>query len=118
MLPLSHLRIYTVVGLTLVLSIARNVGFREEDEEVKAPVTGPLAEYAEILFQSFVAAFLGLFRLGVIQPNDSVIVIVILRLGLLEVVPLGFGAALANRLFAETDPSQTREAVFPHNVAI
>ena len=116
-LPLTHLLLYTVGGLALVLLIARNIGFREEDQrELTTSVQDLVAEYTEILFQSFVAAFLGLFMLGIIEWGDSPMVII--RLGLLEVVPLGFGAALANRLFAETEQSTDQEAVFPQNVAI
>ena len=116
-LPLTHLLVYTVVGLAVVLFVARNVGFRKEDrQESTTSVLDLIAEYTEILVQSFVAAFVGLFMLGIIQWGDSLIVIV--RLGLLEVVPLGFGAALANRLFAETEQRPSEEANFPRNVAI
>lgn len=116
-LPLQHLIVYTVAGLGIVLLISRNIGFREEDERrSKIPLPNLVVEYSEILFQSFVAAFLGLFMLGLIQWGDPTIAIV--RLGLLEVVPLGFGAALSNRLFAETDQSASEQVDFPRNVAI
>jgi uncharacterized membrane protein len=56
-----------------------------------------------------------LFVLGVLTFNDSLGTAV--RLGLIEVVPLGFGAALANQL-GMTDEGHDYEAYLPRNVAV
>lgn len=115
-LPLGHLLAYALVGLAIVLVVARNVGFRrEEREESKTSLPGLAVEYTEILVQSSVAAVVGLFTLGIATLGDSPSVV--LRLGLLEVVPLGFGAALANRLFVHTGAAE-EEVQFPRNLAI
>jgi uncharacterized membrane protein len=53
---------------------------------------------------AFAAAFVVLLAYGVITISTPVHVIA--RMGLVQVVPLGFGAALSNRLLRETEDDQ------------
>jgi uncharacterized membrane protein len=73
-------------------------------------------EFSEILLQSFVAAYVFLLVLGIVDvgthPNT------VIRLGLIEVVPLGFGAALANRLFAGSEAEAGESRQFLQNIPI
>lgn len=118
-LPFTYLVAYAIVGLSLIVLIARNVGFREEEENQMGESSPPwsvAADFAEIILQSFVASYVMLLIIGVIDLNTSLNIVV--RLGLIEVVPLGFGAALANRLFGSTGEEEAKEGEFPQNVGI
>lgn len=119
-LPLHYLVVYAFVGLTVVLVITRNVGFREGEEDRLGwpePRWHLAVDFAQVLTQSFVASYGILLVIGVIDLSSSLNLVV--RLGLIEVVPLGFGAALANRLFGTTrDDAAEREGQFPRNLAI
>ena len=115
-LPLSYLLVYAFVGLAVVSLIARNVGFREEEEEgTQRNLYRAVTSFTELVLQSFVAAYVVLLLFGIAELDDSPIQVV--RLGLVQVVPLGFGAALANQLLRESDESQA-EAKFPENLAV
>lgn len=58
-----------------------------------------------------------LLLIGIIDLESSVNHVV--RLGLIEIVPLGFGAALANRLFGgERGENSDEEGEFPRNLAV
>ena len=108
-LPTAWLVVYALVGLAVVLAITRSVGFREDESE--AEQTGlrtVLTDFTELLFQSFLTAYTVLLLFGIIDYGNLRTAV---RLGLLFVVPLGFGAALANELLRETD--QEREGGRP-----
>ncbi|PSP65415.1 hypothetical protein BRC77_01675 [Halobacteriales archaeon QH_8_64_26] len=115
---MGFLLVYAVVGLGTIAVVARTIGFRDADR-LASPVTEPVravaVETAEIVFQSLLATYVGLLALGILQLGDPVGLFA--RLGLLEVVPLGFGAAIANRLVGEGADSN-REGQFPRNPAI
>lgn len=116
-LPLDHLLIYMVLGLLVVLLIARHIGFKKEHEQQTSLSGSAIAvEFTETIAQGFVATFILLFILGIIEWGNDPITVV--RLGMLEVVPFGFGAAAANRLFKEVEDSLETEVKFPQNVAI
>ena len=119
-LPLSYLVGYALVGLGLILVATRSIGFHEEKQQGPSEQPNPwyrvLLDFAEILAQSFVASYTILLLLGVIDVDSSLNLVV--RLGLIEVVPLGFGAALANRLFGGANDAASKEGQFPTNVAI
>lgn len=117
-LPMSHLLVYAVIGIGGIVALTHAIGFREEDRIVSSDSTPALAlivESAEILFQSLFAAYVGLFSLGILSFNDTISTAV--RLGLIEIVPLGFGAALANQLVMEGEDHEY-EDYLPHNVAV
>ncbi|MFC4450664.1 DUF2391 family protein [Halorussus aquaticus] len=111
-LPTTHLLVYAVVGLGVVLAITRKVSFRRTDatggEGAKEAIRRTVTDFAELVLQSFTAAYIVLFVFGVVELGDSLIVIA--RLGLVEVVPLGFGAALANEVL-QGDERATRRSV-------
>lgn len=105
-LPTEWLIVYTVVGLVVVLAVTRSIGFRAEGDERQFDVRTVLTDFMELLLQSFVTAYAVLLLFGVVDVDDSSFLVT--RLGLLFVVPLAFGAALANALLAETE-EDTRE---------
>jgi putative integral membrane protein (TIGR02587 family) len=72
-------------------------------------------EALEAVFQAFFVAYVTLFLLGVIDPNDPLPVIV--RTGLVQVVPLAFGAALANEVLSAEQATMS-EAEFPRSLAV
>ena len=72
-------------------------------------------EALEAVFQAFFVAYVTLFLLGVIDPNDPLPVIV--RTGLVQVVPLSFGAALANEVLSAEQATMS-EAEFPRSLAV
>lgn len=118
-LPLSYLVGYALVGLALVVLIIRYIGFHREEQN-QSKQTNPrwyvAVDFAQILMQSFIASYVILLLLGIIDFTSSLNLV--MRLGLIEVVPLGFGAALANRLFGSTGGEQAKqETEFPQNLA-
>lgn len=117
-LPLPYLVVYALVGLSLVVVLTRSVGFHRR-EQGQNEASGPWSlgfSFAEILLQSFVASYLMLLILGIIDLSSSLNLV--MRLGLIEVVPLGFGAALANRVFGAEDEQEQQEGQFPRNIAV
>lgn len=116
-LPIATLLAYAVVGLVVVLVITRSVGFREEEEEHGS--FGPVrlaTDFAELVLQSFVTAYAVWLLFGIIEIGDSPITIA--RFGLFLVVPLAFGAALANKLFKGTRDGGEQEQRFPRILAV
>lgn len=107
-LPLPYLLGYAFVGLVVVFIVTRNVGFKEG--ETRGDRYRVVTEFSELVLQSFVAAYGVLLVFGVVEFGDSLITVV--RMGLIQVVPLGFGASLANALLADTD-GEVRESTFP-----
>ncbi|MFC4549574.1 MULTISPECIES: DUF2391 family protein [Halorussus] len=108
-LPTGHLLVYALVGLGVVLAITRKVSFREPDDqslENDNSIRETLTDFADLVLQSFVAAYAMLLTFGIIELDEPLSAIA--RLRLMEVVPLGFGAALANKLFAGTKQSEDR----------
>lgn len=102
---------YVVVGLLLVLGLLRVVGFRDDESP---PVRPPrlAVDFALLLLEALLAAFVVLLALGVLRPGDSLVTMA--RVALLQVVPLGLGAAIANRLLGERheeDPETHREGL-------
>ena len=140
---MTHLLVYAIAGLSIVLLLARAIGFHEaqgggvgegssdsggggqggdgdqgsggaeragESENDRRGDGFGVALYetvvdgTEAVAQSFVASYLVLFLFGVLTLEDSLETVA--RLGVFHVVPLGFGAALANDLFAGQDSKQ------------
>lgn len=123
-IPVFHLFGFVVAGLALVVLITRSVGFRsEEDTETGETDAGlrrnggsPLwVEFTEIVFQSLFIGYATLALLGVIDLQTPFPVVV--RMGLLQVVPLAVGAALANELLSG-DQEEIPEAGFPQNLGV
>lgn len=120
--PASHLLAYAVVGLLVVLLVTRSIGFRIETEGGDGPQYDPVrlgTDFAELVLQSVVAALVVLVVYGVVDAGTPVHVAA--RMVLLQVVPLGFGAALSNRLLVEAedrDQDSAAEHTLPENVAV
>lgn len=96
-LPVTTLLVYTVVGLALVLAITRYVGFRSQETGRKElNLLRVVTNFTELLVQSFVTAYAVLLLFGIIDFESSTYTVS--RLGLILVVPMGFGAALANHV--------------------
>jgi putative integral membrane protein (TIGR02587 family) len=113
-LPVGHLALVSGAGLVAVFLLIRATGFRQGfDGDV--PLSRLVTDFGELVLQSFVAAYVTLLAFGVIDLDDSLSTVV--RLGLVQVVPFGFGAALANRLLTEVDAPIEEEA-FPHNLVV
>lgn len=96
-LPPGVLLAYTVGGMALVLVATKYVGFRQSEQQGSdRDVYSYVTDFTELLMQSFVTAYAVLLVLGRLHVGDPVSVVV--RLGLTYVVPLAFGASIANRL--------------------
>jgi putative integral membrane protein (TIGR02587 family) len=101
-----------VVGLALVVPIVRSIGFHDADDSPRTPL---LVQFGELLFQSLVIAYLTLYLLGVITLDQSPETVV--RSGLVYLVPLAFGAALANELLSG-EQEELSEVGFPRSLAV
>lgn len=114
-LPMWYLVTYALFGLAATFLVTATVGFREADErDDELDLSHAVTDFAELVFQSFVAAYVTLLAMGVVRLDDSPATIA--RLGLIQVVPLGFGAAVSNRLLAQSD-REAEEKSFPGNLA-
>lgn len=116
-LPAEFLVVYTLIGLAIVVTLARAVGFREAEESPQArpPLWRLATNVSELVLQAFLAGYAVLLIFGVIEPGHESEVVA--RLGLIQLIPLAFGAALANRLLAGTEEN-SGEAAFPKDLAI
>lgn len=113
-LSVSVLLAYAVAGLAVVLVVTEFVGFRGDDEADGGLELAELPlEFAELVLQSFLAAALVLALFGVVGADTALHVLA--RLLLVLVVPLGFGAALANALFTGQKEDGRR---FPKNLGM
>jgi putative integral membrane protein (TIGR02587 family) len=108
-LPLAYLSGYVLVGLGVIVLLARQIGFHEGEDQGDRPDPRwyGIFDFAEILIQSLVAAYTILLLIGIIDLGSSLHHVV--RLGFMEVVPLGFGAALSNRFLGSEDPEDAGE---------
>ncbi|QLG62556.1 DUF2391 family protein [Halorarum salinum] len=115
-LPAEWLVVYAVVGLAIVLAITRSVGFQKRESQRRSPAKRAVKDFTELLLQSFVTAYAVLLLFGIVDVGDPPFLVA--RLGLLFVVPLGFGAALANALLKETDEEQGTDYPFSRHLGV
>jgi putative integral membrane protein (TIGR02587 family) len=118
-LPLPYIVGFAFVGLTLVILVTRSIGFHKGEGQTgrSSQWRHAVIDFPQILLQSFIASYVILLLLGIIDLTSSLNLAV--RLGLLEVVPLGFGAAMANDLLGSTDGEAANEETrFPKNLAV
>jgi putative integral membrane protein (TIGR02587 family) len=111
-LPAVELVAIVVVGLALVVPVVRSIGYRETDGSVRTPLW---VRFGELLFQSLVIAYLTMYLLGVITFDQSLETVV--RSGLAYLVPLAFGAALANELLSG-EQEELSEVGFPRSLGV
>jgi putative integral membrane protein (TIGR02587 family) len=115
-LPAVELVAFVVGGLVLVVPVVRSVGFRSDDTEDRGIDRTPLwIRFGELLFQSLVIAFVTLFLLDVITVDQSLGTVA--RTVLVFVVPLAFGAALANELLTG-EQDEFSESGFPRSLGV
>jgi putative integral membrane protein (TIGR02587 family) len=116
-LPAVELVAVVCGGLALVVPIVRSVGFRSDDAEdgSRTDETPLYIVFGELLFQSLLVAYVTLFLLGLVTPDQSISTVV--RMGLVFVVPLAFGAALANELLSG-EQEELSEAGFPRDLGV
>jgi putative integral membrane protein (TIGR02587 family) len=96
---------YAVLGLGVVLLITWKVGFsrgnKGDGEQVTVRSLG--IRFSEVVMQSLFAAVLVLSVFGILDADN---VISAARLGLIFIVPLGFGAAMANEFLTDSEEEQ------------
>lgn len=115
-LPMSYLLVYALGGLAVVTVTTRHVNFRVRDRDPTEQSRWRIfADFSQLLLQSFVTAYLVLLLFGILTLNDRLPVVV--RHGLVQVVPLGFGASVSSLLVQQGETSGG-EADFPKNVAV
>jgi putative integral membrane protein (TIGR02587 family) len=112
-LPVTNLFAYAVVGLAAVLAITRYVGFRQRERGLSGPWR-VFTDFAELLVQSFVTAYAVLLLFGIVDLTSSPYEIA--RLGLVLVVPLGFGASRANHILGGNKGDDSFQ--FPKNLGL
>lgn len=114
-LPVTTLLAYAVVGLAVVLALTRYVGFRQQETGQKELDPWQVfTNFTELLVQSFVTAYAVLLLFGILDLESSLYEVA--RLGLILVVPMGFGAAMANHLLVGSNGEQSFE--FPKNLGL
>lgn len=95
-MPAYALLLFAFGGLAAVLVTTRYIGFHEEVAGREETLRDVLEDFLELTFSSFVAAYSVLLLFGILETGDSINEAV--RLGLIQIVPLGLGAAIANRV--------------------
>lgn len=106
----------SAVGALLVITgLARLSGFKKKDTGTRPPGLEWLAETTGIVLQSVVAAYVVLLSYGLLRWNEPWSAVV--RVGLVELIALGIGAALANDLFQSKGKSAERRP-FPAMIGI
>jgi len=115
--PIAHLLGFVFAGLVLVLVITRNIGFRDQsiDRGETAARVSLYTEFAEVVFQSLVAGYGMLFLFGIVTLKHHIGVLI--RIGLVQLVPLAFGASLANELLSG-EQEEVPELAFPWNIGV
>lgn len=115
-LPAIELVALVGVGLVLVVPLVRSVGFRSDDADDGGVDRTPLwIRFGELLFQSLVIAYPTLFLLGIVTVDQTLETVA--RSGLVFVVPLAFGAALANELLSG-EQDEFSESTFPRSLGV
>lgn len=116
-LSVAALVAYAFVGLAGVLVVLRYSGFRSDEEgHGERSPRRLVVNFTELLVQSFVAAYGTLLLFGIVEPGDPLAVVA--RLGLVQVVPLGLGAGLANELLGQADERSQERSLFPDTLPI
>lgn len=113
-LPVLNLFAYAVVGLAAVLAITRYVGFRQEETGKQFDLWQVFTNFTELLVQSFLTAYAVLLLFGIVDLDSSPYEIA--RLGLILVVPMGFGAAMANHILGGEKGNDSFQ--FPKNLGL
>lgn len=104
-------------AVLLVFTLAWFAGFRKSEEQGgPQTVMRWITETFEIVLESLLAAYIVLTLYGVVDWNDPLLVVA--RIGLIEIIALALGAAVANKILssdgdgAETRPFMQKVALF------
>lgn len=98
-LPAWRLIIAAAAAIATVVVLTSYVGFRAHEPHGPRGLLAWTSEAAEVMIQSLLAAYVVLAMYGIIAWAEPWMVLV--RVGLLQLVALGVGAALANRLLQD-----------------
>ena len=116
-LPAEVLIVLVVGGLAVVVPVVRSVGFRS-NVSGGAPAfdASPLwVRFGELQFQGLVVAAISLFLLDVLTLQHAPLTAA--RTLLFFMVPLAFGAALANE-FLSGEQDEISESAFPRSLGV
>lgn len=113
-LPAWTILLFAAGGLLAIMASVRVGGFREKERTGPASLLDWARQFTELVLQSFLAGLVVLFLFGILEFGDPLVLVA--RLALLELVPLGFGAALANTILKDGGDGQ--HAPFPKDVAV
>lgn len=105
-LPTWVILAFAVVGIAAIAVTGDLIGIDVRERERPTPWRRFATQFAELLLTSLVASYAVLLLFGIVERDDSFQDIV--RLGLLQVVPLGLGASIANALFREREGSASQ----------
>lgn len=100
-LPAGLLLAYALGGLGVVMVAVHHVGFHERGVERDRSALAQLGDFLELLASSLAAALVVLALFGIVAWGDRPEQVV--RLALVQVVPLGLGAAITNRALAHAE---------------
>ena len=107
---------WAVVGLALISLLVHLVGFRKHVDERRQPWWAEVTDFFELLATSFLAGLFVLYLFGIAEWGDDLGQVV--RLGLIEVVPLGLGAAVTNRALAGAEDNGDEPPQFGREMGI
>ena len=103
-LPAWLLLLYSVGGLVVISVLTHFVGYHKEDHPDGSRVVQEAKAFLELFATSFVAGVIVLLLMGI--PQDRFASPDVLRLALIEVVPLGLGASLTNLALSSAEDEQ------------
>lgn len=114
-LPAWLLLAFAIGGLLAIAAVTIAVGIDPREEGRVTPLRRLPRAFVELLFTSFVTAYAVLLLFGIVEWGDSLQDVA--RLGLVQVVPLGLGAAIANALLKGTDDEEDGPPPFAKEMA-
>lgn len=107
-LPAWMVLTYAFGGLVLVSVVVHHVGFHKGHAEKEEHLRKEVLDFFELFMTSFLTGVLVLFMFGIIEFAEDLGDVV--RLALIQVVPLGLGAAITNRALGSAE-SENKESV-------
>lgn len=98
-LPTWLILVFALFGLAAIAVAGDLIGISEREQDRPTPLRRFVTQFVELLLTSLVVSYAVLFLFGIVDRGDSFQEVT--RLGLMQVVPLGLGASIANALFRE-----------------
>lgn len=100
-LPLWILATFAFIGVIGIVVADELVGFQEDAKKKRAPLPRLVQSVVELILSTLAAALVVLFLFGIVEWGDPLGDL--MRHGLIQLVPLGLGASIANIVFRATD---------------